>query len=161
MSSPTTPLPLPPYNYSYTSIPLAYGLSILPHAYGLTRLMLATRGQISNSMPRTNLEAWKSKLPTHLWNQLARARGAHLNSLEVFPLFAAAMVAGNVAGLDVKDLNGTAASFFLARGVYMVYYIGVRNEMMAMARTGLWAWSISIPIMALIRAGRKAAENSQ
>lgn len=27
-----------------------------------------------------------------MWNHLARARGAHLNSMEVFPLFAAAMV---------------------------------------------------------------------
>lgn len=43
-------------------------------------------------MPRTNLDAWKGKLSTNLWNHLARVRGAHLNSMEVFPLFAAAVV---------------------------------------------------------------------
>jgi hypothetical protein len=76
----------------------------------LVRLMAATSGQMSNAMcvssqaimnqsktssflrPRTNLESWKSRLPTGVWNHLARARGAHLNSMEVFPLFAAAMV---------------------------------------------------------------------
>ena len=42
--------------------------------------------------PRTNLDNWKGKLPAATWNHLARARGAHLNSMEVFPLFAAAMV---------------------------------------------------------------------
>ncbi|KAK4506486.1 hypothetical protein PRZ48_000218 [Zasmidium cellare] len=141
MSS-TTPLPLQPYNYSYPSIPLAFGLAIAPHAYGLIRLMLATRGQLSNSMPRTNLEAQKTKLPAALYNQLIRARGAHLNSLEVFPLFAAAMVAGNVAGLEVGEMNRAAWTF-----------LG--------ARSGLWAWSISIPIMALVKAGRKASEGAQ
>lgn len=130
-STASNPLAIP-YNYSYTSIPLAFGLSVLPHAYGLTRLMLHTRGQISNSMPRTNLDAWKSKLPTNLYNQLIRARGAHMNSLEVFPLFAAAMVAGNAAGMDVKDLNATAGSFFAARAIYMAFYIGVGHETLAM-----------------------------
>lgn len=86
---------------------------------------------MSIAMPRTNLDTWKGKLPTELWNHLARARGAHLNSMEVFPLFAAAMVAGNVAGLPASDLNGTAMSFFAARGLYMALYIGVKNDVLA------------------------------
>lgn len=89
MSSTTTP---PPYNYSLHSIPCAFAFALVPHLYGMTRLMYETSNASSKAMPRTNLEVWKSKLPAATWNHLARARGAHLNSLEVFPLFAAAMV---------------------------------------------------------------------
>lgn len=81
-----------PYNWSLQAIPAAFVFGIVPHGYYITRMMIATKNQMSNSMPRTNLEAWKGKLPTELWNHLTRVRGAHLNSMEVFPLFAAAMV---------------------------------------------------------------------
>lgn len=105
------------HNYSIQAIPAAFLFAIIPHGYGMARLMYETKNQNSTAMyanqsrqtsiyfsiqspnllthntrPRTNLETWKSKLPTATWNHLARARGAHLNSLEVFPLFAAAMV---------------------------------------------------------------------
>lgn len=95
-SSPT------PYNYSLQAIPAAFLFGILPHGYGTARLMLATKGQNSIAMPRTNLETWKSKLPAATWNHLARARGAHLNSMEVFPLFAAAMVSRLLYSLQAE-----------------------------------------------------------
>ncbi|KXT12808.1 hypothetical protein AC579_1821 [Pseudocercospora musae] len=155
MSSPTTL-----YNYSYAAVPGAFVLGLVPHSYYLTRLMMATKNAQSNAMPRTNLETWKGKLPHALWNHLARARGAHLNSMEVFPLFAAAMVAGNVAKLPVEDLNSVAWSFFTSRALYMALYLGVKSDMLAPARTGAYVWSISIPIMALWRAGKVAAENA-
>ena len=79
-------------NYSIHSIPLAFAFGLLPHAYVTARLMHLTSNTSSKAMPRTNLEVWKSKLPTATWNHLVRARGAHLNCLEVFPLFAAAVV---------------------------------------------------------------------
>ncbi|KAK5167030.1 uncharacterized protein LTR77_007759 [Saxophila tyrrhenica] len=110
-------------------------------------------------MPRTNLETWKTKLPTDLWNHLARARGAHLNSMEVFPLFAAAMVAGNVAQLPARDMNSMALSFFAARTLYMGLYLAVKSDTLAYARTGVYAWSISIPIMGLWKAGQVLARD--
>jgi len=86
ITPPSTP------NYSVQSIPAAFLFAIIPHGYGMARLMYETSNKSSIAMPRTNLDAWKSKLPAATWNHLARARGAHLNSLEVFPLFAAAVV---------------------------------------------------------------------
>ena len=162
----------PTYNYSYHAIPAAFLFGFIPHGYGLTRLMIATKNKMSIAMPRTNLDTWKGKLPTDLWNHLARARGAHLNSMEVFPLFAAAMVAGNVAGLEAADLNNVALSFFTARTLYTALYIGVKNDVLAyvspchgrrsqrlilipvQTRTAAYAWSIGIPIVALWRSGR-------
>lgn len=91
MSSSST-TPTTPYNYSLQAIPAAFLFGLVPHGYGLARLMILTKNQMSTAMPRTNLDTWRSKLPTATWNHLARVRGAHLNSMEVFPLFAAAMV---------------------------------------------------------------------
>jgi len=88
----STTAPTTPYNYSLQAIPAAFLFAIIPHGYGMARLMYETSNKSSIAMPRTNLDAWKSKLPAATWNHLARARGAHLNSLEVFPLFAAAVV---------------------------------------------------------------------
>jgi uncharacterized MAPEG superfamily protein len=88
MSS-TTPTP---YNYSLQAIPAAFIFALTPHIYSQARLIYETKNQMSKAAPRTNLETWKSKLPAATWDHLVRARGAHLNSLEVFPLFAAAMV---------------------------------------------------------------------
>lgn len=46
----------------------------------------------TNVLPRTNLELLRNKIPEATWQSLVRARGAHLNALEGFPLFAGAMV---------------------------------------------------------------------
>lgn len=84
--------PSPPYNWSIQAIPAVFALGLVPHLYYHASLMLATKGQMSVAQPRTNLDAWKGRLSSEVWNHLAKARGAHLNSMEVFPLFAAAMV---------------------------------------------------------------------
>ena len=52
-----------------------------------------------------------------------------------------------MARLPAKDMN------FLAAEYYSAVYIGVRSEALSYLRTGLWAWSIGIPIWALIKAG--------
>ena len=80
--------------------------------------------------------------------------------MEVFPLFAAAMIAGNVAQMPAKDLNSTAFSFFVARSLYLGVYMMVTSDTLAYVRTGLYFWSVSIPFMALLRAGRAMAERN-
>lgn len=171
MSPPTTP----PANWSIKAVPAAFALSLIPHSYYLFGLMAATKNQMSIAMcaspsqvkmeprlttirrPRTNLDTWKSKLPAATWNHLARARGAHLNSMEVFPLFAASIIAGNVANLPARDLNNAALSFLAARTLYMGVYMSVKSDTLAYVRTGVYTWSISIPIMLLWKAGNALA----
>ncbi|KAI7285758.1 hypothetical protein KC345_g1522 [Hortaea werneckii] len=142
-------------NWSIRSIPMAFGFGLVPHLYCQGRLMLATRGQMSIAQPRNNLETWKEKLPNVLWAQLSRARGAHLNSMEVFPLFAAAILAGNMSKLPPKDLNNAALSFLGARTLYMTLYTIISHDTLAFARTGVYAWSISIPLVLLWKAGKQ------
>lgn len=91
--------------------------------------------------------------------------------MEGLPMFAAAMVcgrvhphivtngviqlAGNVANLPAKDLNVLAFEYLGARLLYTAVYMVVRSEAASYLRTGVWAWSISIPILALYKAGKR------
>jgi uncharacterized MAPEG superfamily protein len=54
--------------------------------------MKASDFAASNVTPRANLELLGPSLPKATTDMLWRARGCHLNALEGFPLFAAAMV---------------------------------------------------------------------
>lgn len=39
-----------PYNWSMQAIPAAFLFGIVPHGYYMTRLMIATKNQMSNAM---------------------------------------------------------------------------------------------------------------
>jgi len=114
-------------------------------------------------------------VPQEIWNRCFRARGAHINAFEGFPLFAAAMVcsllfqsynvsvhrssydlqiAGNVAQIPTQDMNALAVQYLGVRALYSMVYIGGRSEALSYLRTGLWAWSIGIPIWGLVKAGK-------
>lgn len=54
--------------------------------------MSASKFTASNLVPRPNLERLADTLPKPTLDTLWKARGCHLNALEGFPLFAAAMV---------------------------------------------------------------------
>ena len=59
-----------------------------------------------------------------------------------------------MAKLPAKDLNSAAMSFFVARTLYMGLYMTTKNEILSYARSGVYAWSIAIPIMTLWKAGQ-------
>ncbi|KAJ5177065.1 uncharacterized protein N7482_002942 [Penicillium canariense] len=138
-------------NYSIHSIIAAYGLGIAPHGYYLVKMMANSKGQSSNILPRENLSNLKGCIPGQVWDKLARARGAHLNAMEGVPMFAAAMLAGNLAKLPAKDLNWMAVDYLCARVLYTLVYMGARSEATSYLRTGIWAWSISVPIWVLLK----------
>ncbi|EXJ87885.1 hypothetical protein A1O1_04812 [Capronia coronata CBS 617.96] len=75
----------------------------------------------SNMTPRANLERLGPTLPKQTADMLWRARRCHLNALEGFPLFAAAMIAGIYTNLDTKELNVCAGEYLVARAPYTLY----------------------------------------
>ncbi|KAK2863677.1 hypothetical protein FQN49_004097 [Arthroderma sp. PD_2] len=139
------------YNWSYHSIAGAYMLGIAPHAYYLANIMKT--GKHSNQMPRDSLHTLRGVIPANLWSKLFRARSAHINAIEGFPLFAAAMIAGNAAKLPTSDLNLIAAEYIGSRVLYTALYMGARSEFMSYVRTGVWFWGIGLPLYTLIKAG--------
>jgi uncharacterized MAPEG superfamily protein len=56
----------------------------------------------------------------------ARALGAHQNSLESFPLFAAAVILAEMRGASQPVIDGLAVVFVLARIAYVAAYYGDR-----------------------------------
>jgi uncharacterized MAPEG superfamily protein len=81
-----------PRNLAFPSIAAAWALNLVPHGYYFVKMMAASNYSATNITPRTNLDTLKTRLPAATLNTLARARGAHLNAIEGFPLFAACMV---------------------------------------------------------------------
>ena len=69
--------------------------------------------------------------------RVIRAEAAHFNGLENIGLFAAAVTAGNFAGLDNQLLNYLSAGYLASRIVYNIVYIHGDTTQLAMARTGL------------------------
>jgi uncharacterized MAPEG superfamily protein len=47
----------------------------------------------------------KANIKTQTKNRILRARSAHANGLETIGLYAAAVVAANVTGVEVKSVN--------------------------------------------------------
>lgn len=178
-----------PKNLALPSIAAAWALNLVPHAYYFVKLMSASNYTATNITPRTNLDTLKTRLPTETWRALARARGAHLNALEGFPLFAACMaglptphstfsifasrlfrnthlltheqLAGSVAKLPSREMNKLAAEYIGVRVLYTALYMSVRSsEAASYLRTGVWAWSVAIPIYGLVRAGNAYNQGS-
>ncbi|EEH36429.1 hypothetical protein PAAG_06847 [Paracoccidioides lutzii Pb01] len=142
-------------NWSIHSIAGAFMVGLVPHGYYV--LKLASIGKLSNILPRDHFSSLKGRIPTETWSKLCRAQGAHLNAMEGLPLFAAAMIAGNVAKLPASDLNTIAAEYIGARVIYTALYMGVKSEAVSYLRTGVWAWSVGLPLWGLIKAGRALA----
>lgn len=82
------------YNYSFHAVAGAYALAFPPHLYEFTKALTASNYAYTNVTPRTNIDGsgLKSKIDAGTWQKIVKARGLHLNALEGFPLFAAAMV---------------------------------------------------------------------
>ncbi|KAI9722980.1 MAG: hypothetical protein M1812_001429 [Candelaria pacifica] len=147
---------LNPTNYSIYAIPATYGLAVMPMVYAFSTMMRASNYQWSNAAPRQNFEALKGKVPQETWDKCFRAYGAHLNGLESFPLFAAAVLAGNLAKLPASEMNSFAAQYIGFRILYSGLYIFNRSsEKLAYVRTGVWYWSLALPVLTLIHAGNK------
>lgn len=69
-----------------------------------------------------------------------RAYGAHLNSLEAFPLFAVAILTATVRGANQAWLDIAAVSWILVRTAYTAVYLTDH----ARIRPPLWALSVLI-----------------
>ncbi len=85
--------------------------------YGLVQL--ARKGGVSNRNPRDGYAA----LPD---GPAKRAYAAHLNSLEVFPLFAVAVLVALQAGFGTWLLNVLCLIWLALRGVYIYAYLNDR-----------------------------------
>jgi uncharacterized MAPEG superfamily protein len=111
-------------NYSIYTIPAAYLIAQLT----TPNLVLQSHGLRHNVSPRGDVDKAATALTPAEAARVKRIDNAHQNALENFPLFAAAMIVGNEAGLEAGTLNLLAFGYLATRGLYTWLYVSVANE---------------------------------
>ncbi|KAI1262282.1 hypothetical protein F5Y18DRAFT_430183 [Xylariaceae sp. FL1019] len=144
-------------NISYFTIPVALILALYPRSYAASG---PTEKVFDPSNPRT--------LSTGLANsdidkkastvaKVLRAESAVANGIEGLPLFAAAVVAGNTAGLSTLTLNAASVGYLASRVFYNYVYITLQeNRKWASIRTPVWFTGVAAIMTLFVKAGLKA-----
>ncbi|KAL9118864.1 MAG: hypothetical protein Q9187_004582, partial [Circinaria calcarea] len=88
-------------------------------------------------------------------DRITRADGAQHNAFENIGLFATAVVAGNMAGLETEWLNWLSAGYLASRVVYNIVYVNNQSQTMANVRTGVFLSGIGMILTLFIQAGNK------
>ena len=129
------------FNFSIAAIPAYYMITFACHSYAMARLVKHDKEwkAYDNLNPRTATpEALRKVMGPAEYETFTRAKGAHNNGHENFPLFAAAVLAGNFAGLNPKALNLAAAAVLVQRVLYTIVYIAANTRRQSFIRTFLW-----------------------
>ena len=70
-----------------------------------------------------------------------RAHWAHLNSIEAFPPFAAAVIIAHLANVNQETLDGLAVGFIVARLIYAGFYLSDQATLRSLAWVaGVGCW---------------------
>ncbi|KAK7511648.1 hypothetical protein IWX49DRAFT_294364 [Phyllosticta citricarpa] len=145
-------------NLSIAAIPAYYLVALSPHA---AALIYTTNGQVSkweNVNPRaeSTKTAINKKIGPQRYAVYERLKAAHANCMENMPLFVAAIVFGNMAGLHKVEgsdgLNWFAASFLLARTGYNIVYALNATQAQSYLRTVFYFFSVGQCFRVLFKA---------
>ncbi|SJX60456.1 uncharacterized protein SRS1_11769 [Sporisorium reilianum f. sp. reilianum] len=140
-------------NYSYYTIPAAWVIAILPHFIAVA----LAKDKFKNAAPRqllADLLAKKDK--TALDKKIIRAESAQLNGFETLGLYAAGIVAANVAGVPSSQLNQLSIGYLASRILFNLLYIYVTDEATATLRSAAYISGIGIISTLFIKAGLRA-----
>ncbi|KAI1084057.1 hypothetical protein F5B20DRAFT_363931 [Whalleya microplaca] len=143
-------------NISYLTIPGALFLALLPRVYsGFTG---PGKQYLDKNNPRTFYETLgKADLDKKTKNRLQRAESAVANAFETLGLYAAAVTAGNAAGLSTEIMNSLSIGYLTLRVFYTWIYIwGQENRKFAPLRTLVWGAHMALVMSMFVMAGWKA-----
>ncbi|KAK5129704.1 hypothetical protein LTR08_002948 [Meristemomyces frigidus] len=145
-------------NISFYTVPAAWIVALMPRVWALNNYKAATKKDTKAIalQPRdfskiaTNDQALDAKTR----DRIIRAEAAQANGFENFGLFAAAVVAGNMAGLEVSTMNGLTIAYVVSRVVYNHIYI--YNDLLpSQARTAAFFGGVGICMAMFVQAGNK------
>ncbi|KAG9254519.1 uncharacterized protein F5Z01DRAFT_655485 [Emericellopsis atlantica] len=117
---------------------------------------------LDRNKPRDFVEVLKkADLDENVRGRLLRAEGCAANWLEALPVFAAAVTAGNSAGVSPLIMNCLSIGWLISRLLYTyVYVIWQANEVLgpneAPTRFKVWAVGATLAMSMFILAGRQA-----
>ncbi|SPO20991.1 uncharacterized protein UTRI_00468 [Ustilago trichophora] len=140
-------------NYSFFAIPAAWLLAFLPHPYAVA----LSQGRFKNASPRQMLhDLMAKKDKTALDKKIIRAESAQLNGFENLGLFAAAVVAANIAKVPNHQLNQLTAGYLASRALFNLLYIFVTEEATATLRSASFVTGVGIIWTLFIKAGLRS-----
>jgi uncharacterized MAPEG superfamily protein len=114
-------------NMSYYLIPVAWMVALSPRYYSIGAYMSATNGKkkynarAPRDFPKQVME--DQSLDSKQKGRILRAEYAQANQFETLGFFAAAVTAGNAAGLDAASLNFYSLGYVAVRILYNFAFI--------------------------------------
>ncbi|KAH7928568.1 hypothetical protein BV22DRAFT_1030507 [Leucogyrophana mollusca] len=139
---------------SLFSIPAVWFVSFFPAS--LKTVVIGYTIGFDNVDPRSNVQRIAdSKTSPEVIATVKRMEAAHQNGIETLPLWIAAVLAGNFAGLDKRTLNVAAVAFVSLRVLYTYTYITQKTLTRSILRSTLYFAGISIPLQLLVKAANK------
>jgi uncharacterized MAPEG superfamily protein len=112
-------------NYSFYTVPIAYIFALMPHVFAVRTYTAASKKEFNMKQPRGFTASVQSdqSIDSLTKGRILRAEAAHANNMENVSLFAAAVVAGNLAKVDAWWLNVLSIGYLADRFVYNHVYI--------------------------------------
>mmetsp|Transcript_23724 Transcript_23724/g.53798 ORF Transcript_23724/g.53798 Transcript_23724/m.53798 type:complete len:167 (-) Transcript_23724:91-591(-) len=124
------------------------------HMVKLTLHLTASKGVLNNDNPRAHADqiiaSDKKYGPI-----MARCNAAHNNGLESFPVFAAGVLACELAGVDKTTVGKLCTFHLLTRVAFNVFYMGFADNTAGAARTVVWVLSLVSSCQLIGMAARK------
>ncbi|KAF9446689.1 hypothetical protein P691DRAFT_732772 [Macrolepiota fuliginosa MF-IS2] len=142
---------------SLYSIPVVWFTAFYPNAWKFSTIN-NTIGY-DNVQPRSNTAKFSENknISPRLAAKVQRMEGAHLNGNEAFPLWTAAILAANIAGLDNALMNKVSLAYIGLRVLFNQVYINQETVGTSWFRTAVFFASNLMPMTLLIRAAQKLA----
>ncbi|KAI0149308.1 hypothetical protein BJ166DRAFT_596273 [Pestalotiopsis sp. NC0098] len=144
-------------NISYYTLPVGLVLALYPRIYsGLTG---PGKKHFDPSNPRTFVDRLEKTeaLDKKLRLRFQRAEACSANGFEGLPMFAAAVTAGNAAGLSPEALNYLSLGYLASRVAYTwVYIYLLDNPKLAYWRTHAWTAGVVSLMTLFVKAGLKS-----
>lgn len=143
---------------AYYSLLGALALCYVPHALKIpaAHSKLASQkqgGGYDVRNPRASTALASDSTPEGRF--IARANACHVNALENYPLFAAAVLAAVQAGVAPADVNSAAAAYVGLRVLYTVLFLTGTSMPVAFTRSLTWGASIAVVCSLFLDAARR------
>ncbi|MCJ1462694.1 hypothetical protein MMC07_001297 [Pseudocyphellaria aurata] len=140
-----------PRNLSLYTIPAVWFIALIPALY--VNSVASTKFDVTQPRSTIGKVADDQTLDSRTKSRMARAHGAQLNGFENIGLYAAAIVAGNMAGLNPTTLNYLSGGYVLSRIIYSFVYINAANPATVKYRTVAFLSGIGCVMTLFVKAG--------
>ncbi|KAI1180399.1 hypothetical protein F4777DRAFT_530131 [Nemania sp. FL0916] len=141
-------------NYSFYALPAAWFLAFFPGVYSKA----LSKKNYNLAYPRQLAEAVAKdeKLDKATKNKILRCEAAVSNGQESMPVFMAAVIAANYAGVPAETLNKLAGLYLASRAAYNVTYIFLQdNPSFAPLRSLFWNVGVVSWMTLFVKAGNR------